>query len=83
MNKQVAWHLLARDIILCVIALHSIVMSSIWLISYGLRVNHGVYFSKYDCSNLYGAIEHGGCSLFDCFMSFSKSWRCWISICYW
>ena len=63
MSKQITWYLLARDVILCIIALHSIVISLTWLVSYGLRLHNGSV-SKYDGSKLCGAIIHGGCILF-------------------
>ena len=63
MSKQTTWYLLVRDVTLSIIALYSIIISSIWLVSYGLQAYHRKSFSKFDCSNLCGAVVHGGCSL--------------------
>ena len=64
MSKQITWYLLARDVIMCIIAIYSIAMSSIWLISHGLKAYRKTSFSKYDCSRfLCGSLALGGCSL--------------------
>ena len=64
MSKQITWYLLVRDVIMCIIALYSIVISSIWLVSRGLKAHHRISFSKYDCSKfLCGSLTLGGCSL--------------------
>ena len=49
---------------MCIIAIYSIVISSVWLVSRGLKAHRKTSFSKYDCSKfLCGSLTLGGCSL--------------------
>ena len=64
MSKQITWYLIVRDGIMCIIAIYSIVISSVWLVSRGLKAHRKTSFSKYDCSKfLCGSLTLGGCSL--------------------
>ena len=64
MSQQIAWYLLARDVIMCIIAIYSIAISSIWLISHGLKAYRETSFSIYGYSGfLCQSLALDGCSL--------------------
>ena len=73
MSKQIAWYLLVRDVILCIIALYSIVISLIWLVLFGLKVRRryqreaiALNIPALDCT----VVVNGGCSLLTGFCNF-------------
>ena len=75
-SKQIAWYLLVRDVILCIIALYSIVVSLIWLVLFGLQVRRRyqqeTFIPSYpalDCT----VVVNGGCCLLIGFCNFLRT----------
>ena len=76
MSKQITWYLLVRDVILCIIALYSIVISLIWLVLFGLKVRRryqreaiALNIPALDCT----VVVNGGCSLLTGFCNFLRT----------
>ena len=76
MSKQIAWYLLVTDVILCIIALYSIVISLIWLVLFGLKVRRryqreaiALNIPALDCT----VVVNSGCSLLTGFCNFLRT----------
>ena len=75
-SKQIAWYLLVRDVILCIIALYSLVVSLIWLVLFGLQVRRRYQqetiipsYPALDCT----VVVNGGCCLLIGFCNFLRT----------
>ena len=76
LSKQIAWYLLVRDVILCIIALYSIAISLTWLVLFGLQVRRRYQretiipnIPALDCT----VVVNGGCSLLIGFCIFLRT----------
>ena len=63
MNKQILWYLLTKDAILCVIALYSVVITSIWLFKGLFRTPREKTLQKNNATRVCGITVHVGCCL--------------------